>query len=237
MLLAELEIWHSRPLTPTRRLSLGHLVLPTDPAPGFGGLLLGAVIAAHLPDVDPDLTADVHRLLDQVTRGERVVQPRLLHRYQVDRHGLAASVHRLEGDGENVNFDLRPQGSPLAQVLGAIYAVERMTVESRRALNPVLHRAMRWHGPTGPAFIANLAGAASGALATMADPRAWALETLGFEPGTGKVTKKQVMAHYRDRLKDAHPDHGGSETGAADAIEKLGEARQILLAERTPEPL
>ena len=50
MLLAELEVWHSRAVTPTRRVALGHLVLPTDPAPGFGGLLLGAVVAAHLGD-------------------------------------------------------------------------------------------------------------------------------------------------------------------------------------------
>ena len=48
MLLAELEVWHSRPITPTRRVALGHLVLPADPAPGFGGLLLGAVAAAFL---------------------------------------------------------------------------------------------------------------------------------------------------------------------------------------------
>ena len=41
MLLAELEVWHSRPVTPTRRVALGHLVLPVDPTPGFGGLLLG----------------------------------------------------------------------------------------------------------------------------------------------------------------------------------------------------
>jgi hypothetical protein len=47
MLLAELEVWHSRPITPTRRVALGHLVLPTDPAPGFGGLLLGAVGTAR----------------------------------------------------------------------------------------------------------------------------------------------------------------------------------------------
>ncbi len=45
MLLAELEIWHTRPLTPTRRVSLGHMVLPTDPAPGFGGLLTNFYIA------------------------------------------------------------------------------------------------------------------------------------------------------------------------------------------------
>ena len=85
-----------------------------------------------------------HRLLDQVSRGERVIQPRLKHRYQVDRHGLAVSVHRLEGEGDSVRFSLNPQGSPLAQVLGAIYAVERLTLEARRALNPSLHKAMRW---------------------------------------------------------------------------------------------
>ena len=229
MLLAELEIWHSRPGTPTRRVSLGHLVLPVDPAPGFGGLLLGAVLAAHIPHIDDHLVADVHRLLDQVSRGDRVIQPRLMHRYQVDRHGLAASVHRLEGDGESVNFDLNTQGNPLSQILGAIYAVERLTLDARRLLNPVMHKALRWSGPIGPAFIANLAGSAGAALATMADPRAWALEALGFPPGTGKVTKKEVMGLYRDRLKESHPDHGATEAGAADAIEKLAEAKRILL--------
>jgi hypothetical protein len=91
MLLSELEIWHSRPVTPTRRVALGNLVLPVDPAPGFGGLLLGAVMAKYLPEVDDDLVPDVHRLLDQVHTGTRVAQPRLRHRYQVDRHGLADS--------------------------------------------------------------------------------------------------------------------------------------------------
>ena len=31
MLLAELEIYHSRPVQPTRRVALGSLVLPVDP--------------------------------------------------------------------------------------------------------------------------------------------------------------------------------------------------------------
>ena len=175
MLLSELEIWHSRPVTPTRRVALGNLVLPVDPAPGFGGLLLGAVMAKYLPEVDDDLVPDVHRLLDQVHTGARVAQPRLRHRYQVDRHGLAVSRHRLRGEGENVTFDLHAQGSGLAQVLGAIYAVERLDLEARRVLVPVLHRAMRWRGPIGPAFIANLAGSASTSLSALADrgPGRW----------------------------------------------------------------
>ena len=87
MLLAEFEVWHSRPIAPTRRLALGHMYLPVDPAPGFGGLLLAAVVAMHIPDVDDDMVPDVHRLLNEVERGSRVVQPRLRHRFQADRHG------------------------------------------------------------------------------------------------------------------------------------------------------
>jgi hypothetical protein len=101
VLLAEVEIWHTRPLTPTRRVSLGHLVLPCDPAPGFGGLLLGAVIARHIIDVDDDVIPDTQRLLTQVQNGDRVPQPRLRHRFQVDRHGMARSLHRLVGDGDD----------------------------------------------------------------------------------------------------------------------------------------
>ncbi len=230
MLLAELEIWHSRATTPTRRVALGHLVLPVDPAPGFGGLLLGAVIAAHLPDVDPELVPDVHRLLAQIDGGRRVVQPRLRHRFQVDRHGLAVTAHRLAGDGDNVRFDLGSNASPLAQVLGAIYALERLDPVARHTLIPVLQRAMRWKGPIGPSFVANLAGTASASLAAMADPRAWALDLLGFPLGTAKVSKREVTTRYRDALRRVHPDHGGDERLASKAIADLGEARKILSA-------
>ena len=37
-------------------------------------------------------------------------------------------------------------------------------------------------------------------LATMADPKAWALELLGFPMGTSKVTKKEVMAQFRSTV-------------------------------------
>jgi hypothetical protein len=229
VLLAELEVWHSRPLTPTRRVSLGSLILPVDPTPGFGGLLLGAVVAGHLDKVDEELHADIHRLLAQVERGDRVVQPRLRHRFQVDRHGLAVSRHRMEGEGENVRFSLDTNGSALAQVLGAIYALERLEETARHALAPVITKAMRWRGPIGPSFINHLAGGTSTSLAAMADPRAWALELFGFPQGTGKVTKKQVMARYRDQLRQVHPDHGGDEVTASKAIGDLHEARRILL--------
>jgi hypothetical protein len=229
MLLAELEIWHSRPMTPTRRVALGHLVLPSDPAPGFGGLLLGAVVARHMDGVDDDMVPDLHRLLVQVEQGERIVQPRLRHRFQVDRHGLARSTHRLVGEGEDLDLQFAPNGPPLQQVLGAMYAVERLDRTARHGVVEALHRGMRWRGPIGPALIAHLAGGRATSLASLADPRAWALELLGFPPGTVAPPKKEVQMRFRDRLREAHPDHGGSDAGAAKAISDLTEARRVLL--------
>jgi hypothetical protein len=228
MLLAELEVWHTRPRAPTRRVALGHLVLPVDPPPGFGGLLLGAVVAAHIGDVDEDLVPDVHRLINQVERGERIVQPRLRHRFQVDRHGLGRSLHQLLGDGPELRFDFDSRGSPLAMVLGAVYAVERLAETSRHVLAPVLHKAMRWSGPIGPTLIAHLAGTTTVPLSALADPRAWAMDVLGFPVGSPTPTKRQLTAQFRSKMRLVHPDHGGDRAEAAQAMHDLATARKIL---------
>lgn len=228
VLLAELEVYHTRPAVPTRRVALGHLVLPVEPPPGFGGLLLGAVVAQHIVGVDPDLLDDVTRLIGQIERGERIVQPRLRHRFQVDRHGLSHSRHRMLGNGDDVEFDFGTTGSDLAQVLGAIYAVERLEVASRRLVAPVLVKATRWRGPIGPALVAYLAGSQSAALSTLADPVAWALDVLGFPSGTEAPSKREIARHYRSRMRAVHPDHGGDRSAASKAIIELNEARRIL---------
>jgi len=229
MLLAELEIWHTRPLTPTRRVSLGHMVLPTDPAPGFGGLLLSAIVARHIIDVEEELIPDTHRLVAQIERSERVAQPRLRHRYQVDRHGMARSLHRLVGTGEDFAFEFDTQGNPMQQVLGAIYSLERLDVPSRKALVPLLVKSLNGRGPLGQAFVSHLVGTKATSLRSIGDPRAWALEILGFPMGTVKPTRSEVMAQYRNRLRAVHPDHGGNQDSASKSIGDLGEARRILI--------
>ncbi len=226
---AELEIWHSRPFTPTRRLSLGTLVLPTDPAPGFGGILLGGVVSAHLGDVDDEVVPDLHRLISQIKHGERVVQPRLRHRLQTDRHGLTKSVHRLIGDRDQLRFEFDATGSALLQVLGAIYSLERLDEPARHSLAMIIGRSMRWRGPLDFSFITYLAARSVTSTSGFADPRAWALETLGFPAGTVKPSKKQVQERYRAELRNVHPDHGGEIKTASRAIEDLAEARRVLL--------
>lgn len=227
MLLAELEVFHTRPAVPTRRVALGNLVLPVDPAPGFGGLLLGAVVANHIKGVDPDLVNDITRLVHQVEHGERIVQPRLRHRFQVDRHGLAHSRHQAVGEDEEIEFDFGTTGSDLAQVLGAIYAVERLAPSSRRLIGPVLIKAIRWRGPIGPALIAHLAGSRATELSALADPKGWALELLGFPLGS-QPSSRDVTKQYRSRMRAVHPDHGGEAANASKAILELNEARRIL---------
>ncbi len=204
------------------------MVLPVDPAPGFGGLLLGAIIAQHLDGVDSDYVPDVHRLIDEVASENRVVQPRLRHRFQLDRHGLSHSTHRLIGDGEDISFDFATTGTDLAQVLGAIYAVERLALEHRRLITPVLQKASRWRGPIGASMIAYLAGSQTTTLAALADPSGWAMQLLGFELGDQRPSKRQVTKAFRTKMRDVHPDHGGAEVDAAKAMSDLAEARRIL---------
>lgn len=230
MLLAEVEIWHTRPAVPTRRVALGHMVLPVDPAPGFGGLLLASIIAAHLDGIDDDMVGDVHRLINEVGDGTRVVQPRLRHRYQIDRHGLAVSHHRLVGDGDEISFDFNSIGTDLSQVLGAIYAAERLAPEHRRNVVNVMQKAARWRGPIGPSLIAYLAGSQTTTLEALADPLSWALGILGFELGSKKPSKREVTSNFRLRMRDVHPDHGGDQYDAAKEMSNLAEARRILTA-------
>lgn len=228
MLLAELEIFHSRSAQPTRRVALGHLVLPVEPAPGLGGILLGAVVARHALDLASDDITGLRRLISDIGAGRRVVQPRMRHRYQVDRHGLAVSTHRLIGEGEEMSFEFADRGGDLAQVLGAIYAIERLDQQHRSSIADVLIQALRWKGPIGPSMVAFLAGAQSSSLAALADPRAWALERLGFSDVETSPSSREVSRRYRQQMRSVHPDHGGDHEGASAAIRELAEARRIL---------
>jgi hypothetical protein len=231
VLLAELEIWHSRPIAPTRRVALGRQLLPVDPAPGFGGLLLGGIVAAHIGALDEEMLAELDQLLADLEAGRRIPQPRLQHRFQADRHGLARSRHRLLGLGDALTFDFDGEGSPASQVLGAAYAAGQLEAAERRVVMAVVRQGTRWRGPIGPALVRHLSGARAGSIRSaraFADPGLWALSTLGFGAGD-EPGRRDVQRRFRTLLQAAHPDHGGSREGAAERIADLAEARRILL--------
>lgn len=230
VLLAELEVFHSRPIAPTRRVALGVTVLPTSPAPGFGGLLLGGIVAAFVADVEPDLLDDLTRLTHQVEAGQRIPQPRLRHRLQDDQVGLTGYHHRLVGTGEELLFELDRRGAPGPNVLGAVYAAGRIDAEHRPAVFAALRRGLRWRGEIGPELVGVLSDARSTTnWATLGgrDPVLWALGILGL---AADAAERDLVQHrFRHLLRAAHPDHGGPTDDAAQRINDLTEARRILL--------
>jgi len=231
VVLAELEVFQSRPIAPTRRVALGRCPLPAEPAPGFGGILLGAVVGAFVGQVDPDLHLDLERLTHQVEHGLPIPQPRLRHRFQTDHIGLNRRTHRLVGDGERLDLelDLTPGTSPGPQVLAAVYAAGRLPIEARGPVMRLLRRGLLWRGAPDRHLLEAISGrgAVTGASARYADPEAWALGILGL---TGATPERQdVQRRFRELLRLAHPDHGGGQTAAAERIAELTEARRILL--------
>lgn len=254
MLLAEMEAFYSRPIAPTRRVALGRLILPVDPPPGYGGILLGGVAARFAPDLDDDWHDDVLHLMTELERGRRIAQPRLRHRLQEDRVGLQSCSHRLLGGGETVDFSFdEHKGTPAQHVLCAIYAAATVPWAVRTPVMDAVRKGFRWQGPIGLSLLGHLSGrtaALSGA--AIGDPVGWALGVLDLRgatptpataatpatataataatPATAVVpSRKDVQRAFRDRLRDVHPDHGAAGDGAAQRIAELTEARRILL--------
>jgi hypothetical protein len=237
MLLAELEIRHSRAVAPTRRVALGPHWLPTEPAPGYGGILLGGIVAAHLVDVEADLRDEFLVLIDDLEEGRRISQPRLRHRFQTDVVGLDRSRHKLTGQaGDNVfgdvHFELEGNGRPVPQVLGAIYAAARLHEDARPGVFAAIRKSTRWDGGVGPQLVSLLADV------TRLPPtwwrrfstdERWALEILGFGPDEGQPGRDEVLQRFRSLLRESHPDHGAEHEGAGQRILELTEARRILL--------
>lgn len=235
MLLAEVEIYHSRPIAPTRRVALGKCILPCDPAPGVGGVLLGAVAARFTPEIDPELLPDLVSLTHEIEAGRRIPQPRLRHRYQEDRVGLTRSPHRLfrhDDDGELTVSFTEDKGRPGQMVLGAIYAAQTLPFHLRGDVLAAVRRGIAWGGDIGGSLFLHLSGRGSGSLSgdALADPVGWALGVLGLDIGAGPPERALVQRSFRQSLIDAHPDHGGADADAARRIADITEARRILLA-------
>ncbi|MCB0989610.1 MAG: hypothetical protein R2770_15885 [Acidimicrobiales bacterium] len=230
MIVAEFEVWHSRPVAPTRRVAITGGKLPIDPAPGYGGLLLAGIVAAYSKDLDEETHDDLVGLMAKVVSGAKIPQPQLRHRFQVDRVGLSSSKHRLlVRDGELV-LSLEPDCPPAPQVLAAVYRTGQFEPSQRRSIMTLVSSATRWrHGNVAgliPWLTGDRVGDQLGEI--IVDPKRWACDVFGFE--SDPANHREVQRRFRALLRDAHPDHGGESEHAAAQIMRLNEARRILLA-------
>ena len=230
MLLAELEIRHSRPVAPTRRVALGLTVLPCDPGPGWGGVLLAGLVSVSVNGLDPEDLDDLYDLIDDLEAGRRIAQPRLRHRFQKDVVGLDRSRHSLIGEGERVYFEFDSHGLPAVNLLGAVYAAGGLDAKIRPPVFRSIRKGVMWDRPLGDMFVAHVLEndeAFSRWRALPTDTR-WALKVFGFAINEAP-SRDDVQVRFRELIRLAHPDHGGSVDGAGTRMVELTQARKILL--------
>lgn len=250
MILAELNVRHTRRHQPTRRVALGDTYLPTS-GPAYGAVLVGAVVAEFLDGLDDEQRDLFPRLLADAADGLGVPRIALRHRLQTDTHGLDRSRHRIVADGGLLTLELDAHGWPAPQVLGAVMGAATMPASGRKLAFRSIAAAVARPGapPEGldvrrllegiPGLRPYAPGAAprNGGGATDPDAgwrgvpaeRRWAMEVLGVRAGA-RVDREDVQRRFRRLLRLAHPDHGAADVGAAERIAELAEARELLLA-------
>ena len=257
MLLAELNVRHTRRHMPTRRVAVEHLYLPTS-GQAYGGVLLGAVVSHHLGALDEEQFDALERLVATARRGALSV-PRIALRYrlQTDTHGLELSRHRILAadpfQGRNLPvLELDCHGRAAPQVIGAVMAAAELPPSGRTVAFRFVEQAIRDPGSMprgfeihrrqealpgarpGPPGSGRTAGADGpdgtfdpGWVGVPADRR-WAMEVLGFTHAT-EVARVDVQRRFRRMVRLAHPDHGAEHDGAAERMAELSEARELLL--------
>ena len=258
MLLAELNIRHSRRHMPTRRVALGDAYLPLS-GPAWGAVLLAAVTAEHVNGLDEEQLDLLPRLIHDAADGLTVPRIALRYRLQTDSHGLDRSRHRIVsesglGTDPAVVLELDRHGAPVPQLLGAVLAAAALPASARRiALRAVEDAVQRPVLPEGlvvrrlfegvPGLQPFAPRAANGdgdaddrAWQGVPAERRWAMEVLGLKAGMA-VERRDVQARFRRLVILAHPDHGGARAGAAERLAELTDAREVLFAvtSETPE--
>jgi hypothetical protein len=249
MLLAELVIRHTRRHMPTRRVAPGSAYLPMSGANAPGSLLIGAVVHEFGVALDDDDRDDLAQLIRLAATGLDVPRIAVRHRLQRDTHGLDRSRHRVEQFGDRLVVELDTHGSPLPQLLGLVLAVSGLPQSARHTGLLVARQVLDGRNPfqRSGVFIRRLAEgvpydipwapgatwrpgapAAEVAWEGIDSERRWAMEVLGIRAGT-MLAKDDVNRRFRRLLRDAHPDTGAAGPGAAERIEELSDARELLL--------
>jgi len=236
MILAELEVCHSRPIAPTRRVALGYLNLPVTPAPGMGGVLLAGIVANSINYVDAEDRESLYSLFYDLVEGCDAKQIAVRHRFQDDLVGLTGSTQILTRVNGRFEFQFEDGlASPVQLVLGALYAAASLAEESRASVFAAIRIAWLWEKPVDLEFIDHILNwnsigrFNSSDFVAWNDPIGWALGILSIQ-SENFPSKRAIQKRFRSLLREAHPDQGGVEADAGDRIQQLSDARDILLA-------
>ena len=251
MLLAELNVRHTRRHMPTRRVALDGAYLPTS-GPAHGVALLAAVVATNLPGIQPEELELLPRLIHDARHGLSIPRIALRHRLQYDVHGLDRSRHRVLGEDGHIVVELDVHGAPAPQVLGAVMGAAALNSSGRTIALDAIRKVVdgQWGGLAADVELRIVAEAMWGGIRPplaaagewqvggppeelvwqgVAPDQRWAMEVLGLRASM-TLERDDINRRFRRLLRDAHPDSGGATAGAASRIAELTEARQILMA-------
>ena len=211
---AGIEFFHSKPFSPTRRLSLGEVRLPTD----AGCLLVSRIAARFGAAVDRATAEEVRNLWAVLCRQSRADQPRGRYRLQTDRVGLARARDSLMSVGGRPRLVVVDRDvAPVTHLLAALYA----SAGRRRLLDGFIEGFENPEPYNG--FKASLDY-------RWPDTRTEALELFGL--GGNGAPAPEVRRRYRELLRKVHPDNGGNPEVAATRISDLQRALSVILAGR-----
>jgi hypothetical protein len=245
VILAELDVRHTRRHMPTRRVALDASYLPMT-GQSHGAALLEAVVAENISSLDEEQLDLLPKFLHSAKKGLMVPRIALRYRLQTDTHGLDRSRHRLLDEHGWLIIELDVHGAAVPQVIGAVMAAASMGQSSRLRALRAIEAAVQSPGVIPEPFIVRRLFhgvprdrpplASAGPIRQPADSewngvssdRRWAMEVLGFTAGSD-VGRDDVQRRFRRLLRLAHPDHGAESVGAADRIAELSEARALLL--------
>ena len=230
---------------PTRRVALGEVYLPTS-GPAYGAVLLGAVVAEHLPDLDDEQAELLPRLVFDARDGLSVPRIALRYRLQTDTHGLDRSRHRIVSDTGRLVLELdrhsRPPSprpapaDPAATLPPGARSVAFRSIDQAIKRPGVLPEGLEVRrlllgipgaGPPLPGTT-YVGGDGAEMWAGVPADRRWAMEVLGLRADV-ELERTDVQARFRRLVRLAHPDHGAAGQGAAERLSELAEARTVLL--------
>jgi hypothetical protein len=256
VILAELNIRHTRRHMPTRRVALDASYLPMNGS-AHGAALLMAVVAENVDGLDEEQRELLPKFLQVAADGLNVPRIGLRYRLQTDVHGLDLSRHRLVEDNGLLVVELDVHAAPAPQVIGAVMAAAAMGQTTRRKALRAIEAAIAHPGVIPEPFLVRRllhgvpserpplaasgpVGPINGVIASDAarwagipSERRWAMEVLGIGAGIS-FDRVDVQKRFRRLLRNAHPDHGGASAGAAERIAELTEARELLLSGLAP---
>ena len=146
VVLAELNIRHTRLHMPTRRVAIDPSYLPTVVG-SAGPDLIGAVSTEFISRIAKEKYKEIEGLLTAIsTESLEIPSIHLQHRLQSDTHGLDRSRHRLLDDGVGIIVEIDVHARPETQVLGMLIAIAQIPAINRDPFMACFRTAMKRRG-------------------------------------------------------------------------------------------